>query len=154
MQITIGKFLKSTPEMDDPNFEETIIFITEHNEKGTIGFVVNKLFPRSLNALVEFQHSIAFPLYAGGPVEEEHLFFVHCRPDLITGGTIIKDAIYLGGHFKEVITGLNNNTLTENDVKIFVGYCGWDFKQLAAEIEEGSWLLEDKNTLSIFSSAY
>lgn len=132
-------FLHSTALLDDSLFERAIIFITEKNEKGAMGFVVNKLFPRPINELVEFKDSIPFPLFEGGPVDQEHLYFIHQRPDLIAGGDLIVNNIYLGGDFKSAMMHINNNTITEKDIRIFIGYCGWDYGELEEEIKEGSW---------------
>jgi len=81
MTISAGTFLKATESLKETNFEAAVLFITEHNENGAIGFVINKPFPRKLNELLEFKNSIAFPLYEGGPVEKEKVFFIHQRPD-------------------------------------------------------------------------
>lgn len=134
-------FLHSTALLDDSPFEKAIIFITEKNEKGAMGFVVNKLFPRPINELVEFKDSIPFPLFEGGPVDQEHLYFIHQRPDLIPGGDLVVDNIYLGGDFKSAMRHINNKTITEKDIKIFIGYCGWDHLELEEEIAEGSWVV-------------
>lgn len=136
-----GTFLHSTRLLNDSIFENTIIFLTEYNDKGAMGFVVNKPFPRAFNELDEFKHSKPFPLWDGGPVDQEHLFFLHQRPDLITGGEKITGNIYAGGDFKEAVRLINNGTLTEKDIKLFIGYCGWDHQDLEGEIEEGSWEL-------------
>ncbi|HMG82990.1 MAG TPA: YqgE/AlgH family protein [Ferruginibacter sp.] len=152
MTITAGTILISMPSLDDSVFEKTVIFITEHNEKGAMGFVINKLFPRALNELEEFKHSTNFPLYEGGPVEMDHLYFVHRRPDLIEGGVVIADSIYLGGNFQQAVTHLTNKTIAEKDIKIFIGYCGWDQHQLEDEIEEGSWLVDTAGSQIVFTS--
>jgi putative AlgH/UPF0301 family transcriptional regulator len=31
-----------------------------------------------------------------------------------------------------------------------VGYCGWDKDELEAEITEGSWVIEEENSSTIF----
>ena len=134
-----GAFIKSTALLDDTFFESTEVFITEHNEKGAMGFVVNIPFLRRFNELEEFKHSAPFPMYDGGPVDREHLFFLHQRPDLIKGGTPVTGNICLGGDFKEAVRLINNKTLTEMDIKLFIGYCGWNDQELETEIEEGSW---------------
>lgn len=136
-----GIFINSTALLDDSVFENTVIFITEYNENGAMGFVVNKVFPRKLNELEEFRQGMPFPLYEGGPVDQEHLFFIHQRPDLIEGGEHVKDNIYVGGDFKTAVLYINTGILTARDIKVFVGYCGWDHKELNDEIAEGSWEL-------------
>ena len=126
MKINAGILLVSAPSLDDPNFDEATIFITEHNEKGAMGFVVNKTFDRKLNELVAFKDSPPFPLYDGGPMDKEHLFFVHRRPDLITGGTPVTDSIYLGGNFQQAIAHINDQSILQKDMNILEGICAWD----------------------------
>jgi putative transcriptional regulator len=150
MQLEAGQFLKSTTALNDTLFAGVTIFITEFNADGAVGFVINQPFGRTLNDLVEFKHSFPFPLYRGGPVDQEHLFFVHKRPDLIENSIPIKQDICSGGNFKQAITYINNKTLTTKDIKIFVGYCGWNKGELEAEIEEGSWILS-REQINIFS---
>jgi putative transcriptional regulator len=145
-----GKFISSTPALDDTDFEKAIIFIIENNEKGATGFIINKLFHRTLNELAEFQLSIPFPLYAGGPVAEDGVFMLHRRPDVIEGGKPIADPIYLGGNIQQAIVAINQHIINENDIKLFIGYCGWDDGQLKEELEEGSWLPLDEVVEKIF----
>lgn len=152
MTNVAGKLLVSSSSLADPNFEQAVIFVTEHNEKGAVGFVVNKLFSHTLNELEEFKHSRAIRLYEGGPVDREHLFFIHRRSDLIAEGNFIADTIYLGGNFKQAVHYLNEAILPEDDIKIFIGYCGWDPHQLEEEIEEGSWLVTTTTAETVFLS--
>lgn len=137
--MNAGTYLNSTSLLNETFFEKAVILITEHNGKGAMGFVINKPFPRKFNELEEFKHSIPFPLYEGGPVDQEHLFFIHQRRDLITGGTPVANNIYLGGDFQAAVRLINNKTLTEKDIKLFIGYCGWNNEELEAEVAEGSW---------------
>lgn len=135
MQNVKGKIIKATPALND-YFKDAVIFITEHNEKGAAGFVINRLFHRKLNELQEFSFASAIDIYEGGPVDNEHLYFLHTTS---LGGEPITDNIYLGGNFNEAVKQLTNGTLSSSEIKIFIGYCGWDAGELEAEIEEGSW---------------
>lgn len=139
MPIHPSTILKATNELNDTFFENATILITEHNEKGAMGFIINKLFTKKLNDLHEFRHSTAFPLFEGGPVDKEHLYFIHRKPDLIKEGLNVYDDVYYGGNFKQAITYINNKSLKQEDIKIFIGYCGWDFGELESEIDEGCW---------------
>ena len=150
MKLKQGLFIHSTPMLNDTIFEQSVILITEYNEKGVLGFIINKSFGRMLNELEEFKHSLPFPIYTGGPVDQEHLYFVHQRPDLISEGKLIAEGMYLGGNFQQAVEAINNRTLTTADVKIFIGYCGWDGTELEAEIEEGSWTVEEGMNEEVF----
>lgn len=140
MHISAGTILISTPLLNNSIFEKTIILISEYNELGAIGFIMNKLFPGRLNDLLEFKDSPSVLLYAGGPVEIEKLYFVHQRPDLIEGGILVCNSIYLGGDFNQAVKSINAKRIPNGDIRLLIGYCGWDNSQLDAEIAEGSWL--------------
>jgi putative transcriptional regulator len=150
MNIGLGIILISTPSINDVNFDDVLIFITEHNLNGAMGFVINKKSDRVINELAEFRNCIAFPLYNGGPVDKEHLFFIHRKPNLIDGGTAIANDIYLGGDFKKAIALINSNTISEKDIKIFIGYCGWDFNELEEEMKEGGWMISSNTSQAVF----
>lgn len=151
MTSLLGSILNSSPSLADPNFEKKEIIIVEHNEKGAMGFVLNQIHPRSLNELIEFNDCPPLQLYIGGPVEQEKLFFLHRRPDLIEDGILIKDDVYFGGDFKKATSQLKLNQLLHDQIKLFVGYAGWDTGQLEEEIAEGSWTTNDSSTEQIFT---
>ena len=151
MSSLFGKIIISSPDINDPNFEKTTIFIVEHNDRGAVGFILNITFKKSLNDLTEFIDCPPIPLYVGGPMDQENLFFIHRRPDLIDGGLLIKDGVYYGGDFQQVTTHLKNGSLRDNDLCLLIGYAGWDPEQLEEEIKEGSWIISDHSATSIFN---
>ncbi len=141
MKPVPGTILLSTPQLDDPNFEKAVIFICANDVKGAMGFVINKVYPRTFNELAAYRYSPAVALFAGGPVEKESLYFIHCRPHLIKEGNPVNGQVFLGGDFEEAVSLINHQNLQPPDIKLFIGYCGWDANELETEIEEGSWLI-------------
>lgn len=153
MQNLKGKFLISTPALNNTFFERSVLFITEHDQNGATGFVINHLFQRKLNELEEFKHASAIDIYTGGPVADDQLFFLHSSPDNIPGGSNIIANIYQGGDFRKAVDLLSNGQISATEIKIFIGYCGWNKDELEAEIEEGSWKLIYPSVESIFQTA-
>jgi putative transcriptional regulator len=139
--LKAGMYIKSTAALISSFFEHTTILLVEHNEEGSIGFVTNRSFEKSLHELVEFNHIKPFPLMDGGPVDRENLFVLHKRPDLIDGGKQISNGLYLGGNMDQVIEAINTGGANKQEIQLFIGYCGWDVGELEAEVEEGSWTL-------------
>jgi len=139
--LKAGIYIKSTAELIGSIFEDTTILIVQHNEGGSLGFVTNKPFGKSLNELIEFNHAKPFPLMDGGPVDREHLFVLHNRPDIIEGCEQVANGLYLGGKMEQVIQAINTNSINEQETQIYIGYCGWDVGELEAEVEEGSWTI-------------
>ncbi len=71
-----GKLLIASPALLDPNFARTVVFITEHNDEGAMGIVLNRPSETSveLGGLASWRRSrAASPIYVGGPVQPEAL---------------------------------------------------------------------------------
>jgi putative transcriptional regulator len=139
--LKAGIYIKSTAALIGSFFENKSILLVQHNETGSIGFVINKSFEKSLHELIEFNHIKPFPLMDGGPVDREHLFVLHNRPDLIDGGKQIPNGHYLGGNLEQVIEAINSRGANKEEIQLFIGYCGWDAGELETEVEEGSWTI-------------
>jgi putative transcriptional regulator len=150
--IKAGSILISAPSLEDPYFDRVVIYITEYNEKGALGFVMNQVFGRTFNELTEFRNSKPFPLHEGGPVERENLYFIHRAPGPIQEGRPIADGVYMGGNFKQAVDYLNTAPDAESNVRLFIGYSGWDPNQLEEEIKEGSWLPVEASVTTIFET--
>ncbi len=151
MSSLFGKIINSTPGINDPNFENTRILMVEHNDRGAVGFILHQPLMKNLNELSAFTMYPPVPLYIGGPVDQENLFFLHRRPDLIEGGLFIKDGVYYGGDFQQVLTHLKDQTLSDKDICLLIGYAGWDPDQLEGEIKESSWTISDLPASSVFA---
>lgn len=139
--LKAGIYIKSTDALNGSFFENTTILLVKHNQEGSIGLVTNMPFNKSLHELIEFKQCKPFPLMDGGPVDREHLFVLHKRPDLIDGGEQITNDFYIGGNMDQVIEAINTSDANNKEIQLFIGYCGWDAQELEAEIEEGSWIL-------------
>lgn len=151
MNIQTGSILISTALQDETNFEKVVIVIAEHNEKGTIGYIINQPFKRRFNELEEFKHALPIPLYIGGPSQMDKIYFMHRKPAFIEGGELIGSNVYMNGDFKTAVQLVNSGTLGINDIKLFIGYCGWDVGQLEEEIAEGSWLITSSSADLVFA---
>ena len=145
MKIQTGMLLQSHSISPDDYFINAMVCIVEYNANGALGFVVNRPFSRGLNELVAFAHLPPFPLYEGGPVDGEHLYFIHRRPDIIEGGETVSRGLYFGGDFKQVTEAIRQGDINERDIRIFVGYCGWDAGDLERETAADEWAVADSD---------
>lgn len=152
---TTGSIISSTPALQDDHwFGNSRLLITSHNKDGATAFIINKPFHRRFNELQEFSQCPPLTLYTGGPVHNDHLFFLHIRPDLIPGSTTVWGKIHIGGDFGVVTEQLVAGNLPEHEIRVFLGYCGWDKDELEEEIAEGSWIVESNNTAETLYNLY
>ena len=138
-----GKLLIAEPSIiGDVSFNRSVILLADHNSLGTVGFILNKPLPYCLKDLVENTNS-ELKIFNGGPVEQDNLFFIHNSPELIPDSLEISNGVFWGGNFEKVLELINSKLISENDIKFFLGYSGWDEKQLDTELKSNSWLLSE-----------
>ncbi len=147
-----GTLLIANPFLKDPNFSRTVIFLCEHTEEGSFGFVLNKKFPKKLEELVPDLTVTNFPVYQGGPVQKDALHFLHQYPQLIGGGEEVMQNIYWGGNFESLLINLKNNDINNEGIRFFIGYSGWSEGQLNDELKEESWLTVKATRKLIFDT--
>ena len=140
-----GSLLLSEPFMLDSNFERSVILLCEHDiQNGTMGLVLNNRSALLLSDVIQEVHNQQFPLYIGGPVNMEALFFIHNAPEKVEGGDQLTDNIYFGGDFQQALFLIEDKLLQPEDIKFFVGYAGWSPGQLEEEIAQNSWAVHNK----------
>lgn len=136
-----GKLLIAEPTLTgDVSFNRSIILLAEHNEEGSVGFILNKPLNYQINELVT-EINIPFQIYNGGPVEQDNLYFIHKVPDLIENSIEISDGIYWGGDFEKTIALINDKVISKKDIRFFLGYSGWASLQLDKELSSKSWIM-------------
>ena len=72
-----GRILISDPFLGDDYFERSVVYLCEHNQEGSFGFVLNNLVEINLNDLNDQFPEITTKISTGGPVETESMFFIH-----------------------------------------------------------------------------
>ncbi|MFT3825245.1 MAG: YqgE/AlgH family protein [Chitinophagaceae bacterium] len=135
-----GTLLIAEPFMKDPNFMRSVVLICEHQDEGSFGFVLNRLFENTLNELMNDMDELTLPVYYGGPVQVDTIHFLHQYPDLIPGSYEILDGIFWGGDFQVAIELLREEKIDKSKIRFFLGYSGWGNGQLDIELKEKSWL--------------
>lgn len=137
----ISSLLLSEPFMQDPNFKRSVVLLTEHNEEGTVGYVLNQRSDFLLKDLLPDCSEALNPVFIGGPVANDTLHFIHRCHDRMNSGIEIGEGVYWGGNFEALKLLINNNQIAENEIRFFAGYSGWGADQLKDEIKQNSWLI-------------
>src|SRR5690606_37473030 len=102
LKARAGRILLAEPLMTDPYFRRAVVFITEHNDKGTFGLIINKPIPMLLNEAVANAPRIDTKLGIGGTVENQTLHFLHRKGELVPHSLEVSEGIYWGGDFEVV----------------------------------------------------
>ena len=150
IDLSAGTLLISDPFLKDPNFLRTVVLVCEHQDTGSFGFILNKLFKSNLGDLLPELSHCRFPVFYGGPVQKDNLFFLHRKPELLIGGEHLMENTYWGGDLEVVIDLLYHNLLTTEDIRFFIGYSGWGEGQLENELDQKSWITSRANDNFLF----
>lgn len=145
-----GKLLLAEPFMQDPNFKRSVVLLCEHNNEGTIGFIINRKTDLLLNDVVVDFPDFEAPVYYGGPVQPNTLQFIH-RGEPIENSIEIVEGIYWGGSFEELKSLMIAGAVKAEDFIFLVGYCGWDEGQLEYENKENSWVVANATEDVVFN---
>ena len=152
MKIQKGSLLIAEPSiLNDSSFKRSIVLLTEHTADNSVGFILNKPLEYTINDLIP-DLECYFPIYQGGPVEQDNLYFIHKIPDLLPNSIKVSDQIYWGGSFETLRELLINRKITTDDIRFFLGYSGWGKHQLQEEINQNSWFVTDNNFDNILAS--
>lgn len=141
-KVEIGNVLIAEPFLEGKYFSRSVIYMVEHDEKGSIGFVLNKPMAYTTSELVTELAGIDYPVYLGGPVEQNQLYYLHSHPEL-EDALHIANGIYWGGDFVKLTRMLTEGKILPGEIRFFAGYSGWEANQLEQELEENTWMIGD-----------
>ena len=149
-----GRLLVAQPDLKDPNFHQSVIYLVEHDDGGAFGLVVNQFMARvPLKAIAEhfdMEDTGDTPLtfHYGGPVNPEALFVLHSA-DVVTDSSLsLPHELALSGNVNILRQIANGEGPTQ--FRIVFGYAGWGPGQVEAEIARGTWEVIDYDADLVF----
>lgn len=138
-----GRVLISGPFAPDLYFSRSVVLLTEHNNEGSIGFILNKPIKKSLSEISTEFGNFDAPVFLGGPVNRDNIYYIHTLGDKIPNSIKIDNNLYWGGDYIRLKQYIDSGLINKNQIRFFVGYSGWGEKQLEGEIKRDSWLVSD-----------
>tara|TARA_X000001036_G_scaffold406129_1_gene414607 strand:- start:401 stop:919 length:519 start_codon:yes stop_codon:yes gene_type:complete len=140
----------------DPIFGQSLIYICEHNEEGTMGLIINKPFQDNQSSSILKDIGLKkiynkHEVYFGGPVSPEKGFILHdCNYN--KKETMLIENTAAVSYSDEIINDIKNGT-GPNKFRLVMGYSGWDAGQLEKELENGDWMIMPSSEELIFSKS-
>lgn len=130
-----GLVLVAMPQLLDPNFHETVVYIAEHGAQGALGLVMNRPLKRKLGEVTtsdDLPNALRnVSVYQGGPVKPMGLVFARFRrgkTDEELRCEIVSDPSELADAGEQ-----------SSHIRAFTGYAGWGEGQLERELREHAW---------------
>lgn len=138
---TPGALLVSEPFLHEEYFNHAVIALVEYEPGGgAMGVVLNNESDYSLQDLVEgVTVKQPIPVYCGGPLAGDRLFFIHTLGDIIPGTQPLGNGLWVGGEFDPMLSIINDRYELEGNIRFFLGYSGWSEGQLEEEISKRVW---------------
>ena len=153
-KIKVGSSLIAEPFMMDTNFKRAVVGICEHSDdKGTVGFILNKPINMNISELIgDVDSDEEFEVYYGGPVATDTLHYLHNVGDLLEESIKVSNGIYWGGNFKKLKFLIESGIINKGNIRFYIGYSGWEAGQLEVELRIGSWVVSDLYPNYVFKS--
>jgi putative transcriptional regulator len=140
-----GQLLIAMPNMRDPRFARSVIYVCAHNADGAMGLVVNRLvgsvtFPDLLEQLgIEPETACEeIRVHFGGPVESGRGFVLHSG-DYRHDSTLQVDEEMALTATVDILTDIAQGRGPRCSL-LALGYAGWGPGQLDSEIQANGWL--------------
>ncbi len=136
-QNLAGLLLIAHPNMLDPNFRRSVLFISAHDDEGAMGVILNRPLDKQVADLVGDappQGLADVPVFLGGPVGKNQLMFAAFEWENGNGLKLNHNVNVEEAHER-----------VEDDpasIRAFVGYAGWNAGQLEAEMKQNTWILQ------------
>ena len=152
-----GQLLIAMPQMQDPRFARTVIYLCAHGNEGAMGLVVNKFLddpPVTLSKLMG-QLGIAAEglradprVHRGGPVEEGRGFVLHSADYAEEATMVIGNNVALTATL-DILRAIGRGEGPKRSL-LALGYAGWGPGQLDAEMQANGWLNVDADEALVF----
>lgn len=155
-----GQLLVATPELEDPRFTRTVIYMVRHDARtGAMGLVVNRQLGEVPMAVLLKQSGLpsagvkgSVRLHVGGPVEATRIVALHT--DDYAGPDTVKVANGVAVTAEPSILQSIAEGKGPRRARFTLGYAGWAPGQLEAEMEAGYWIVVPSDDAILFDDAY
>ncbi len=140
-----GQMLVAMPQMQDPRFTRTVVYVCAHTAEGAMGLVINRTleqitFPDLLAQLDITATPECEPIrvHFGGPVDSGRGFVLHSTDYLQDSTLVVGDAVALTATV-DVLRDIAAGQGPRRSL-LALGYAGWSPGQLDEELRANAWL--------------
>jgi putative transcriptional regulator len=143
-----GKLLIASPALVDPNFARTVVLITEHNDEGAMGVVLNRPSETAVEDVASELSELVVdePVFIGGPVQPQALVVLAEFNDPEAAAWIV--AADVG--FVSAESEYDDLARAIRRGRVYAGYSGWGAGQLEGEVAEDAWIVEPPMPAELF----
>jgi putative transcriptional regulator len=133
-----GALLISEPFNTEPKFKRAVVLISQHDQRGSIGFILNKPTDLNVNQVLDDFPEFDAKVFWGGNERLDSVYYIHTFPEL-KGSLPIANGIYWGGDYEQLKVMVESKVITPKQIKFVAGYASWEGKLLEKEIKKNNW---------------
>ena len=137
-----GKLLFFSPNEEGTSyFTDSLIYICDHNEQGSLGLIFNRPLELDLKELlrglkISEVDNAKGNVFLGGPVNPGAIFILHSSDKCWIGTLKVSENVYMSTDF-EAIEDIARGDGPKN-FRLTLGYTGWGPGQLNTEIADNA----------------
>jgi putative transcriptional regulator len=151
-----GQLLVAAPELVDPNFRETVVYLVQHDAEGATGLVINRVLGtgpldrmlESLGIARETDSELELRVHYGGPVEPSRAFVLH-SPEYRARDTMVVSEVAALTRSPDVLEAIAAGQGPKQSL-FALGYAGWAPGQLESELAAGAWHVVEPDAALLF----
>jgi putative transcriptional regulator len=147
-----SQLLVASPQLMDPNFARTVVLVTEHNDEGAMGIILNRPATTTVVEAAPELEDLVEPgddVFVGGPVQPSSVI-VLAEWDSPEEATV---PVFDGIGFVGADADPDELARTVSRARLFAGFAGWSPGQLETELERDDWILEPALPEDVFTPA-
>jgi putative transcriptional regulator len=149
MESLKGSLLIAGAELFDPNFRRAVVLVTEHDDDGALGLILNRPAETTVAEAVPGLSPLVddeAPVFVGGPVDQQSLLVLaeFDDPDE-SAATVFEDIGFVSGDADVVLAAGGTRR-----ARVFAGYAGWSAGQLDDELAADGWIISPATREDVF----
>lgn len=147
-----GVFLVARRDMPDPRFRESVVLVTQPQQGGPWGVVINKPLTQRLAEVLPHHESLKKSpevLHYGGPVMPQGLVFLARAPKPPPSSVAVLKGVYFTSDTAWIDRRLEKPG-PKRELRVYAGYAGWSEGQLQNEMRRGDWHVVPADAATVF----
>jgi putative transcriptional regulator len=151
-----GRLLVALPNMKDPRFSESVIYIVKHDREGAFGLVINRVLASAPIEEVLAGFGVdekggkgEIAIHYGGPVSPRQGFVLHSDDIVRENSTRVNNGMAITSDptiIRDISLGKGPSQFL-----LIIGYAGWAPGQLEGELQAKAWFSIPADKEIIFS---
>jgi len=150
--LGVGKLLVSSRGLGDPNFAESVVLLIQYDQHGAVGLMINRRTEATISRVLKDLDTAkrgSDEVYIGGPVQLDVVLALLKSPKKPDEAAFVLNNVYVVSAKPSLEKAMAASS-GANDLRVYLGYCGWGGGQLENELRLGGWWIFSGDAGAVF----